>query len=239
MSRANDESVRYGTQIERTLLEKFPDEIERVWTRSGSAEIATDPMGVELSDVFVTLTDSARWKRGDTQDELVAAMQKELEVMPGMRAIATQPIEMRVNEMIAGVRSDVGVKLFGDDFEVLRQKAAEVERVLKSIDGAADVVAEQVTGLAVLQIQVNSDATSRHGIAKQDVLDVVRALGTYEVGELQDGDRRFPIAVRLADVYRTDAAAVGRVLFVLPVMYAWFGKRVAGGSPAATSVPPS
>nr|MBA3457854.1 efflux RND transporter permease subunit [Deltaproteobacteria bacterium] len=207
-----DESVRYGTQIERTLLEKFPAEIERVWTRSGSAEIATDPMGVELSDVFVTLTPSSGWKRASTQDELVVEIQRELEVMPGMRALMTQPIEMRVNEMIAGVRSDVGVKLFGDDFDVLRDKAAEIERVLKSIDGSADVVTEQVTGLPILQIQVSSDATSRHGIAKDDVLDVVRALGTYEVGELQDGDRRFPITVRIADVYRTDPVAVGRIL---------------------------
>jgi len=207
-----DESVRYGLQVERLLLEKFPDEVERVWTRSGSAEIATDPMGVELSDVFVTLTASSTWKRATTQDGLVAAMQRELEVLPGMRALLTQPIEMRVNEMIAGVRSDVGVKLFGDDFDVLRDKAMEIERVLKSIDGAADVVTEQVTGLPVLQILVSSDATSRHGIAKDDVLDVVRALGTYEVGELQQGDRRFPITVRIADVYRTDAVAVGRIL---------------------------
>lgn len=207
-----DESVRYGLQIERALLEKFPDEIERVWTRTGSAEIATDPMGVELADVFVTLTPLERWKRGSTQDEIVAAMQKELEVMPGMRALMTQPIEMRVNEMVAGVRSDLGVKLFGDDYEVLRTKAAEIERVLKEIEGNADVVTEQVTGLPVLQIQVNAEAISRHGIAKRDVLDVVRALGTYEVGELQDGERRFPITVKIADVYRTDPTAVGRIL---------------------------
>ncbi len=207
-----DESVRYGLQIERALLEKFPDEIERIWTRTGSAEIATDPMGLELSDVFITLTPTDRWKRGDTQDELVAEIQRELAVMPGMRALMTQPIEMRVNEMIAGVRSDLGVKLFGDDFEVLRQKATEIEQVLKGIPGAADVVTEQVTGLPVLQIQVDSNATSRHGIAKDEVLDVVRALGTYEVGELQDGDRRFPITVRIADAYRTDPQAVGRIL---------------------------
>ena len=207
-----DESVRYGTQIEKVLLEKFPDEIERVWTRTGSAEVATDPMGVELSDVFVTLTPTDEWKHATTQDELVAAMQRELEVMPGMRALLTQPIEMRVNEMIAGVRADLGVKLFGDDFDVLRTKAEEIEKVLKTIEGADDVVTEQVTGLPVLQVIVDSNATSRYGIAKNDVLDVIRALGSFEVGELQDGDRRFPITVRLADTYRTDAAALGRVL---------------------------
>jgi heavy metal efflux system protein len=207
-----DESVRYGLQIERALLDKFPAEIERVWTRTGSAEIATDPMGVELSDVFITLTPRERWTRANNQDELVAAMQRELEVMPGMRALMTQPIEMRVNEMIAGVRSDLGVKLFGDDFDVLRTKAAEIERILKAIPGAADVVTEQVSGLPVLQITIHSEAISRHGIAKDEVLEVVRALGSYQVGELQDGDRRFPITVRLADAYRSDATAVGRIL---------------------------
>lgn len=207
-----EESVRYGLQIERALLEKFPAEIERVWTRTGSAEIATDPMGVELSDVFVTLTPRARWQRARTQDELVAEMQRELEGLPGMRALMTQPIEMRLNEMIAGVRADVGVKLFGDDFDVLRGKAAEIERLLERIPGASDVVTEQVSGLPLLQITVDSRSISRYGIAKEEVLDVVRALGSYEVGELQDGDRRFPITVRLAEAYRSDAAAVGRIL---------------------------
>jgi cobalt-zinc-cadmium resistance protein CzcA len=205
------ESVRYGTQIERALLEKFPDEIERVWTRTGTAEVATDPMGLELSDVFITLTPRDRWKRADTQDELVVAMEAAISTFPGMRAVFTQPIEMRVNEMIAGVRTDVGVKVFGAEFDVLRQKASEVERVLKSIPGAADVVTEQSTGLPVMQIQVDSDAIARRGIAKDDVLDVIAALGTFEVGTLQDGDRRFPITLRLSDRYRLDEAAIGRI----------------------------
>jgi cobalt-zinc-cadmium resistance protein CzcA len=115
-----DESVRYGTQIERALLAAFPDEIERVWTRTGTAEVATDPMGVELSDVFVTLTPRARWRRARSQDELVQAMQAALRDLPGMRTIFTQPIEMRVNEMVAGVRADLGIKIFGDDLDELR-----------------------------------------------------------------------------------------------------------------------
>jgi len=207
-----DESIRTGLQVERVLLDKFPDEIERVWTRTGSAEVATDPMGVELSDVFVSLKPRDAWKVASTQDELVHEMQRVLELMPGMRALFTQPIEMRVNELVAGVRADLGVKLFGDDFEVLRDKAREIEAALKKIPGAADVVTEQVSGLPVLQIQIDPEATSRYGIAKDDVLDVIRALGTYEVGELQDGDRRFPITVRIADRYRSDADAVGRIL---------------------------
>ena len=207
-----DESVRYGTQIEKTLLAKFPNEIERVWTRTGSAEVATDPMGIELSDIFITLKDRGAWSRADTQDDLVAAMQEELSVLPGMRMIFTQPIEMRVNEMVAGIRADIGVKIFGDDFDQLKKSAAAVQRVLEAIPGSADVVTEQVTGQPILQITVDRDAIARRGIAAREVLTVVEALGTIEVGELQEGERRFPITVRLADKYRVDKEAVGSIL---------------------------
>ena len=206
-----DESVRYGIQIERTLLAAFPDEIERVWTRTGTAEVATDPMGTELSDVFITLKDRKYWKQARSQDDLVQAMEARLSSLPGMRMIFTQPIEMRVNEMIAGVRSDVGVKLFGDDFAMLRSKSREIERVMRDTRGAADVFAEQVTGQPMVEIEVDREAIARYGITAREVLDVVEALGTRDVGEMQEGERRFPIAVRLDDQYRTDIAAIGRI----------------------------
>jgi cobalt-zinc-cadmium resistance protein CzcA len=207
-----EESIRYGTRIEQALLQKFPDEIQAVWTRTGSAELATDPMGVELSDVFMTLTPRERWRRAATQDGLVALMERELSSLPGMRMVFTQPIEMRVNEMIAGIRTDVGVKVFGDDLEVLREKAREIEAVLRAVPGATDLYTEQVTGQPILQIRIDGDAIGRHGIAKQDVLDTIAALGTLEVGELQDGDRRFPITLRIDDRYRRDEASVARIL---------------------------
>jgi heavy metal efflux system protein len=207
-----DESVRYGTEIEKVLLAAYPDEIERVWTRTGSAEIATDPMGVELSDVFVTLRPRDGWTRARSQQELVAAMQVTLGVLPGMRMVFTQPIELRMNEMGAGIRADVGVKLFGDDLDILRRKAAEIDAVLRAVPGAADVVTEQITGLSVLQVEVDWDAIARRGIAAREVLDAVAALGGIEVGEIQDGERRFPLAIRLEDRYRKDEAAVRQIL---------------------------
>jgi cobalt-zinc-cadmium resistance protein CzcA len=207
-----DESVRYGVQIERAILEKFPDEVEHVWTRSGSAEITTDPMGVELSDVFITLTPRAQWKRASTQDQLVEVMSEDLSVLPGMRMIFTQPIEMRVNEMVAGIRADLGIKLFGDDFEVLKAKAGEVEAILKGIPGATDVFTEQITGQPVLSITADRKAIARQGISVQEVLAVVEALGTRQAGVLQDGEMRFPIALRIDDQYRTDVDAIGRIL---------------------------
>lgn len=207
-----EESVRYGTQLERRLLELFPDEIDRVWTRTGSAEVTTDPMGLELSDVFISLKPPAQWKQTPTEDALVEKMESALSSLPGMRMVFTQPIEMRVNEMIAGIRSDVGVKLFGDDLDLLKEKARAIETVLKKIPGAADVVTEQMTGQPVLQIEVDRDAIARHGITTQEVLTVVEALGTKGVGYIQEGERRFPITVRLDDRYRSSTAAIAGVL---------------------------
>ncbi len=206
-----DESVRYGTRIEQALLRAFPDEIERVWTRTGSAEISTDPMGLELSDVFVTLTPREQWTRASSQPDLVARMQALLADFPAMKTVFTQPIEMRVNEMVAGIRADLGVKVFGDDFGVLEAKAAEVQAVLLAIPGAAEVYAEQVTGQPVLQVEIDRDAIARHGIPARDVLAVVEALGGIAAGDLQDEGRRFPIAVRLEDAYRLDEQSVGLI----------------------------
>jgi cobalt-zinc-cadmium resistance protein CzcA len=211
-----DESVRYGTQIERHLLARFPDEIAHLWTRTGSAEVATDPMGLEVSDVFITLTERERWKRGSTQDALMRAMTEELEEMPGMRAAFTQPIEMRMNEMIAGLRADVGIKLFGDDFGVLRAKANEIRTVVASIPGATDVSVEQLTGQPTLAIEVDREAAGRHGIPVAEVLEVVDALGTRKMGEVIEGQRRFDLVLRLDDASRQSMESIGQILVTTP-----------------------
>ncbi len=207
-----EESVRTSTQLERMLLEKYPDEVERVWTRIGTAEIATDPMGLELADLFITLKPEARWTRAHTQQELVRRMSDEFSSFPGMRLIYTQPIEMRVSEMIAGIRADVGVRLFGDDLELLKVKAREIETVLKGIDGAADVFTEQITGQPVIEIVVDRAAVARHGIPAREVLASVQSLGTRQVGLMYEGERRFPIALRIDDAYRADEEALGKML---------------------------
>jgi cobalt-zinc-cadmium resistance protein CzcA len=205
------ESLRYGDRIEKVLLSKFPDEVKRVWSRTGTAEVATDPMGLELTDVFVTLHPRDRWKRAATQDELAAEMKAELEDMPGMRMSFLQPIEMRVNEMIAGVRSDVGIKVFGDDLDVLKATAREIESMVRQVPGAADVTVEQVTGQPVLQIAVDRAAIGRYGIPARDVLDVVEAVGTRVTGQVREGERRFDLAVRLRDEYRDDPAKLAAI----------------------------
>lgn len=207
-----DESTRYGTQIERLLLERYPDEIEHVWTRTGSAEVATDPMGIEVSDVFITLTDRRKWKVAATQDELVDSMSATLEGFPGMRSVFTQPIEMRVNEMIAGIRSDVGIKLFGDDFDVLREKADQIRSAIEAVPGASDVTTEQLTGQAVLAIDIDRHAAGRFGIPVGRILDVIESFGTRKVGQVIEGQRRFDLVLRIAEDDRSSAERMGRVL---------------------------
>ena len=180
------------------------------------AEVATDPMGVELSDVFITLTPRKQWKRANTQDELTTLIHEELRDLPGPRLAMTQPIEMRMNEMISGVRSDVAAILYGDDFDVLVTKAAEIERVLRSIPGAADVSTEQMTGQPVLQIHIKQEEIARYGIPANTVLRLVEALGSIHVGEVYEGQLRFPLVIRLPEKARADADAIRSILVATP-----------------------
>ena len=225
------ESVRYGTQIERHLLEQFPDEIAHIWTRTGTAEVATDPMGLELSDVFLTLKPREAWTRGRTQDELMAAMSDALDGLPGMRAIFTQPIEMRMNEMVAGIRADLGIKLFADDFETLRTKADEIRRVVEAVRGAGDVSVEQVTGLPLLRVEVNRDAIAQYGIPAHEVLELIESLGSRRVGEIVEAQRRFDLVLTLPDRFREDTDAIKSLLVTSPT-----GERIPLGKLTDVSI---
>ncbi len=211
-----DESVRYGSRIERLILEKYPDDVSRVWTRTGTAEVATDPMGMEVSDIFISLNPRSQWQRAASQTELTELMRKELAELPGMKMIFTQPIEMRVNEMIAGIRADLGVKIFGDDLELLKEKAGQVEQVLKSISGAQDIYAEQVTGQPVLEFTIDQQALSRYGIAAKDVLAFVEALGGSKVGEIIDQEKRFDLMIRLPEKFRQDHELLANLIISAP-----------------------
>lgn len=204
------ESVRYGSRIEQLLLETHPDEIDHVWTRTGTAEVATDPMGLEVSDVFITLTPRDRWTKASTQDELVESMSEALEGLPGMRSVFTQPIEMRVNEMLAGIRTDLGIKLFGDDLELLERYADEIRVAVEQIPGAADVSVEQLTGQAMVVVDVDRSAAGRYGISVGEVLAFVESLGTRSMGEVIDGQRRFDLVLRVGDDVQSSAEEIAR-----------------------------
>ncbi len=207
-----DEAAASNTLLERLLLEEFPDEVERAWSRLGTAEIATDPMGIELTDIFLTLNPRREWKRARTQQELAAEIESTLRDFPGINAVLTQPIEMRMNEMIAGIRSDIGIKIYGDDLETLRRLSDEVQAVLLDTPGAGEISGEQITGQPMLQVTVDPDAIARYGIPTQDVLTMVEAVGNRKAGEIREGQRRFPLAVRLPDAPRTDPDALAATL---------------------------
>ncbi len=234
-----DESVQNNTKLEKVVLRSFP-EVEHVWSRIGTAEVATDPMGVELTDVFMTLKPRDDWKkararriaelRADkendnqaliqglerrtaaTQAELTGLIEKEVRELPGQKLSFSQPIELRLNEMITGVRSDVAVKLFGDDLEVLKAKGQEIEKVLKTIDGNADVSTEQVTGQPVLQIKIDQEQIARHGVTAKAVLDLVESLGSKPLGEVVEGQLRFPLVVRLPEDRRASKETIEAIL---------------------------
>ena len=207
-----DEAVAYNDRIEKTLLAEFPDEIANIWTRLGTAEVATDPMGIELSDFFLALKPHEQWKKAHTQLELVEKMREVFAKLPGMTVAFSQPIEMRMNELIAGIRSDIGIKISGGNLATLKQLSDSVQAVLGRIRGAGEISGEQLTGQLVLQVKVDAEKTARFGISTRTVLDAVEAVGSKKVGEVREGERRFPLVVRLPDQQRTDPEALANML---------------------------
>ncbi len=197
-------STRYNTRMEQILLEEFPDEIKYVWSRVGTAEVATDPMGIELTDIFLSLHPRNQWRRAGNQAELVALVEQALSDLPGINIAYTQPIEMRLNEMVSGIRSDVAIKIYGDDFDELVRVSDSVQQVLLGIEGASDISADQLTGQPALQVDIREDQIARYGIPRADVLDFVRAVGGIQVGNIYEGQRVFPLVLRMPDAYRED-----------------------------------
>lgn len=207
-----DQSTAYNTRIEQILIDNFPDEVRHVWSRIGTAEVATDPMGTELTDIFVSLKPRDEWTRATSQAELVAAMQQELADLPGLNMVFTQPIEMRLNEMISGIRSDLGIKIYGDDFDELVRISDDIQRVLLEISGASDIAVDQITGQPLLQVRVDQAAIARQGVPARHVLEFVEAVGGRTVGEVFEGQRHFDLVVRLPDAHRKDAEVLANTI---------------------------
>jgi len=207
-----DESVGYNTRMERLLLDAFPDEIEHVWSRIGTAEVATDPMGTELTDTFITFRPRNKWKRTKSPAKLVEMIQATVADLPGQTSTHTQPIEMRMNEMLAGIRTEVGVKIYGDDFTRLVQASNDVQRVLTGVRGAVNVSGEQMTGQPAVRITVDPTALAQTGIPADHVLEMVEAVGGIAVGEVVEQGYRFPLVVRLPDSLRRNARELAQLV---------------------------
>lgn len=198
-----EESIEGATRFERVLHE-FP-EVETVVSKTGRAEIATDPMGVELSDSIIILKPPSEWTTAQTREELVQKISARLtEALPGLGFSFSQPIELRMAELISGTRSDVAITIYGDDLATLERLSMEVQRVVRGVPGASDVRGEQLAGLPTLEITVDRAAASRYGVSVRNALDAIEAIGGRGVGEIYEGERRFRLQVRLPAGLRDD-----------------------------------
>ena len=206
-----EESCRMNTRIEKALLDAFPNEIAEVWSRGGTPEVATDAGAIEGTDCFIALRPREEWKVARTQVGLVEEMNKIVEGMPGQIIWFTQPIEQRINEMVSGVRADIAVKVFGTDLDQLVTKANEVAAVIRKVPGGADVAVEQVAGQPILKVAVRQDDIARYGISAKEVLDVIESVGGKAVGQIVEGQFRFPIVVRLPEGLRTGPEALAGI----------------------------
>ncbi|RZT36606.1 CusA/CzcA family heavy metal efflux RND transporter [Cupriavidus agavae] len=211
------QSVEMQKTLETTLKAKFP-EIERIFARTGTAEIASDPMPPNISDGYVMLKPERDWPAPKkTHAELLDAIRAEADRIPGNAYEFSQPIQLRFNELLSGVRSDVAVKIFGDDNAVLEASARKVAAVLQGIAGAEEVKVEQTTGLPMLTVNIDRDKAARYGLNMSDVQDAVAVgIGGREAGLFFQGDRRFNIVVRLPETVRGDVEALRRLPIPLP-----------------------
>lgn len=207
-----EESTKITTRIEKTLLE-FP-EIKSAVSKIGRADLATDPMGVYQVDIFVKLRPKSKWRFGMSKPKLVEKMDKALsEEVPGANLSFTQPIEMRVNELVSGVKADVAAKIFGTDMDILIQKAKEVEKVLKTVKGAKDLQIEKISGSKQVTVIPDRVKMSRYGVNVSDVRDVIStAIMGKQVSEILDGKKRFALRAKFPQGIKTDPCLIGNLL---------------------------
>ncbi len=208
-------SLSQAIEMQRSLekrISEFP-EVERVFAKIGTADVATDPVPPSVADNFIILKDRKDWPDPrKPREQLVEEMNAAVLQIPGNNYEFTQPVQMRLNELIAGVRADVAVKLFGEDLDQLLETGAEIEKIVESIPGAQDTKLEQVTGLPVLSVTPRRDLLARYGMNVSDVQDAVAiATGGRNAGEVFEGDRRFAVVVRLPEATRTDLDQLGRL----------------------------
>ncbi|MFM9912443.1 MAG: efflux RND transporter permease subunit [Methylophilaceae bacterium] len=205
------QAVEMQRELEQTIIE-FP-QVDKIFSKIGTAEIASDPMPPSVADNYVMLKPKSEWPDPNlTKTELVAQMQRALSVVPGNNYEYTQPIQMRFNELISGVRSDVAVKVFGDDMAVMEQTGEDIAKILSTIDGGEDVKVEQTTGLPILTIQIDREKIARLGVNISDVQDAIAiALNGRTAGKLFQGDKQFDVVVRLPENLRSDLAAIQQI----------------------------
>ena len=225
-------AIEMQNELEETI-KKFP-EVSRVFSKIGTAEIATDPMPPSVADIFIIIKPQSEWSgKYRNKEELIEAMEQAVRKVPGNNFEFTQPIEMRFNELLSGVRADVAVKVFGDDLDVMLSVAEQIEMIIKAVPGAADVRIEQITGLPVLSIQMDRTKMARYGLNGSDVQDAINiGVGGRTAGLIFEGDRRFELQVRLPEQLRGDIETLKRLPIKLPNV-----NIASGQNPPAAALP--
>lgn len=209
-------TIEITTRIEKILLDNFP-EVEQVVSRIGAAEIPTDPMSMEESDVIIKLKPKKEWVSARTKDELADKFKEALTVIPGMELEFTQPIEMRFNELITGVKSDIAIKIFGNDLDILADKANEISKLVRNIEGASDVTVEKIEGLPQMIIQYDRNKIARYGMNIQEVNDMISMgfAGTV-AGNIFEGERNYDLVIRLDKEHRGDISNLQQLFIDTP-----------------------
>ncbi len=210
-------TVETTTQIERILKDSFP-EVKQVVSRIGAAEVPTDPMSMEESDVIITLYPKDEWTSATTKDELANRFKEALAIIPNMEVEFTQPIEMRFNELISGVRSDIAIKIYGEDLEILNKKANEVKTAISNVDGAADITVEKTAGLPQMNVKFNRSKIARYGLNIADLNEMI-AMGFsgHIAGSIFEGEKKFDLALRLDKRNRKDISNLQNLFIDLPI----------------------
>lgn len=209
-------NIEILTRLEIMLKKEFP-EVKQVVSRIGSAEIPTDPMSVEVADIIVVLKDKSEWTSASSRDELADKIKKELSNLPGVSMEISQPVQLRFNELMTGVRSDVAVKIFGDDLDVLAKKGSEAIRLIENIEGIADLKAEEVVGLPQISVKYNRQKISQYGLSVSEINRVLRtAFAGEAAGVIFEGEKRFDLVVRLEKDLRTSIDEIRNLYIPLP-----------------------
>ncbi|MBZ9651208.1 CusA/CzcA family heavy metal efflux RND transporter [Psychroflexus montanilacus] len=209
-------TIERTTDIEKILLDNFP-EVTQVVSRIGAAEVPTDPMSMQDSDVIIRLKPKNEWTSAQTKEELAEKFKEALAIIPGMDIEFTQPIEMRFNELITGVRSDIAIKIFGDDLNILAQKGNEIQRLINDVDGAADISVEKIVGLPQMAVNFNRSKIARYGLNIEDLNNIISAgFAGQKTGVVFEGEKRFDMVVRLQEDKRRDISDLQNLIIDTP-----------------------
>ncbi len=211
------QTIQITTRIEKILLDNFP-EVEQVVSRIGAAEIPTDPMSMEESDVIIKLKPKKEWVSAKTKDELAEKFKEALKIIPNMELEFTQPIEMRFNELITGVKSDIAIKIFGNDLDVLAEKAIEISKLVRNIEGAADITVEKIEGLPQMRIQYDRSKIARYGLNIQEVNDMISmGFAGAVVGSVFEEEKNYDLVMRLDKEHRGDISNLQHLFIDTPL----------------------